>query len=86
MAKLLEYEGKLEDLFRRQPSFCGICQYHVETLPPEAVRQGLLTHPSIFINQTLSRVNPHYGPRERVTAGTPLPDKSPRRSSERMRR
>ena len=52
----------------------GICQYHVDTLPPEAVRQGLLTHPSLFINETLSRMNPHYLPRERVTAATPLPD------------
>ena len=74
MAKLLEYEGKLEDLFRRQPSLCGICQYHVDTLPPEAVGQGLLTHPSLFINETLSRVNPHYVPRERITADTKLPD------------
>jgi DcmR-like sensory protein len=73
-AKLLEYEGKLEDLFRRQPALCGICQYHIDTLPPESVRQGLLAHPSIFINETLSRVNPHYVPRERVTADTPLPD------------
>ena len=61
-AKLLEYEGKLEDLFRRQPVLSGICQYHAETLPPEAVGQGLLTHPSLFINETLSRVNPHYIP------------------------
>jgi hypothetical protein len=74
MAKLLEYEWKLEDLFRRQPSLCGICQYHLDTLPPEAVRQGLLTHPSIFINQTLSRLNPHYLPHGVVTAHAPLPD------------
>ena len=74
MAKLLEYEWKLEDLFRRQPSLCGICQYHVETLPSEAVRQGLITHPSIFINETLSRLDPHYVPRERVTTHTHLAD------------
>ena len=74
MPTLLEYEVKLEDLFRRQPSLSGICQYHVETLPPEAVQHGLLMHPSIFINETLSRVNPHYVPRESITAATPLPD------------
>ena len=74
LAKLLEYEWKLEDLFRRQPSLSGICQYHVETLPSEAVKQGIITHPAIFINATLSRVNPHYIPRERITAQTPLPD------------
>ena len=74
MAKLLDYEWKLEELFQRQPTLCGICQYHVETLPSEAVRQGLISHPSIFINETLSRINPNYVPRERMTAETPLPD------------
>ena len=54
--------------------FCGVCQYHADTLPAQAVGQGLLTHPSLFINETLSRVNPHYVPRERITADTPLPD------------
>ncbi len=73
-AKLLDYEGKLEELFRRQPSLRGVCQYHVDTLPAQAVGQGVLTHPSIFINETLSRVNPHYVPREIITADTPLPD------------
>jgi hypothetical protein len=29
-------------------------------LPPEAVRQGVLAHPSFFINETLSRPNPLY--------------------------
>ena len=73
MANLLQYEWKLEDLFRRQPSLCGICQYHVDTLPPEAVRQGLLAHQAIFINETLARVNPDYVAREQFTANTPLP-------------
>ena len=73
MANLLQYEWKLEDLFRRQPSLCGICQYHVDTLPPEAVRQGLLAHQAIFINETLARVNPDYVAREHFTADTPLP-------------
>ncbi len=58
--KLLEYEWKLEDLFRRQPCLSGICQYHADTLPQEGVRDGLLTHQSIFVNETLSRLNPHY--------------------------
>jgi len=58
--KLLEYEHRLEDLFCRRPELCGICQYHQDTLPPEVARQGLLTHRTIFINETLSRMNPHY--------------------------
>ena len=39
--KLLDYEWKLEDLFRRQPCLSGVCQYHIDTLPQDAVRNGL---------------------------------------------
>lgn len=59
-AKLLEYEWRLEDLLRKEPAISGICQYHVSTMPREAVRESLVTHSSIYINETLSRVNPHY--------------------------
>jgi hypothetical protein len=61
-AKLVEYELRLEKLFHKKPGLCGICQYHLATLPQQAARQGFLTHPSFFINQTLSRLNPHYAP------------------------
>lgn len=59
-SKLLEYEWGLEEIFRSRKEFCGICQYHHDTLPPDAMRQSLLTHPTILINETLSRINPHY--------------------------
>ncbi len=59
-SKLMEYEWKLEELFRRKPSLSGICQYHTDTLPREAARQGLVVHSAIFINETLSLINPHY--------------------------
>lgn len=59
-SKLMEYELRLEDVFSRRPEFCGICQYHKDTLPNDAIRQSLLLHPGIVINETLSRVNPHY--------------------------
>ena len=59
-SKLLDYEWRLEELFQTQPALSGICQYHADTLPPEVMRHGLVTHPSLFINQTLSRLNPHY--------------------------
>jgi hypothetical protein len=59
-SRLLEYEWGLEELFRKRPELCGICQYHRDTLPHEAMRQGLQAHPAIFINETLSRINPHY--------------------------
>jgi hypothetical protein len=66
-SKLLEYEWRLEELFRTRPALSGICQYHTDTLPPEVLRHGLLTHPSLFINETLSRLNPHYVERESFT-------------------
>lgn len=62
--KLLDYEWKLEDLFHRQPCLSGICQYHMDTLPQDAVRDGLRSHQTIFINETLSRLNPHYVTRD----------------------
>lgn len=62
--KLLEYEGQLEKFFQRYPTITGICQYHADSLPREAVYQGLQSHPALFINETLARVNPQYLPPE----------------------
>lgn len=62
-AQLLEYECLLEDLFRQYAGLAGVCQYHADTLPQEALRQGLVTHASFFINETIARINPHYRPR-----------------------
>lgn len=59
-SKLLEYERRLEELFQKHPTMSGICQYHTDTSPPEAMRQALVSHPAIFINETLSRLNPEY--------------------------
>jgi hypothetical protein len=59
-SRLLEYEWRLEDLFHTQPALSGICQYHTDTLPREVIRHGLITHRSIFMNDTLSRLNPYY--------------------------
>lgn len=59
-SKLLEYEWRLEELFQQHQTLSGICQYRTDTLPPEVLQQGLLTHRSLFINETLSRLNPHY--------------------------
>lgn len=60
LEKLLRYERQLEELFRRQPLLCGICQYHGDLLPDEILHHSLLTHRAVFINETLSRINPHY--------------------------
>ena len=68
--KLLEYEWKLEKLFQRRKELQGICQYHCDTLPKEVIRGGLLTHQTIFVNETLSYLNPHY-----INSSTPLENK-----------
>jgi hypothetical protein len=60
LAGLLEYEWRLEELLRHRQELCGICQYHYDTLPAEILRQGLVSHAAIFINDTLSRINPHH--------------------------
>jgi MEDS: MEthanogen/methylotroph, DcmR Sensory domain len=57
---LFEYEWRLEELFHIKPGLFGICQYHHDTLPVEAMREGVRMHRSIFLNDTLSRINPHH--------------------------
>jgi hypothetical protein len=70
-AKLADYEWQLENFFRHNPCLSGVCQYHVDTLPHELVRQGLAAHPALFVNETLSRINPHYLPETAIDAGGP---------------
>ncbi len=65
--KLVEYEWKLEQLIRDNAFLSGVCIYHVDTLPREAALQGLVTHETLFVNETLSRINSHYVPREAFT-------------------
>jgi len=74
-SKLLEYECRLEEFLRENPRMGGICQYHVDTVSRKAVRQSVLTHPSIFINETLSMLNPIYRYPDSFTAArTPGPE------------
>ena len=58
--KLLEYEWRLEEFMRSHPELAGICQYHIDSLPAAAVREGLTAHSEVFVNETLSLINPHY--------------------------
>jgi MEDS: MEthanogen/methylotroph, DcmR Sensory domain len=67
--RLLEYEWRLEKLFRTHPQLSGICQYHADTLPRDMMRQGLLGHQTIFVSKTLSLLNPHYVLPESFTLG-----------------
>ena len=71
-AKLLEYEYALDRLFERQPALSGICQYHAETLPTDAVQWGLCTHRSVYVNEMHSQKNPHYEPATLLTYRRPL--------------
>ena len=65
--RLLEYEALLEQLFRDKP-LRGICQYHREIVPAEAVRDALLTHRSAYVGQVLNRENLFYVPPELLLA------------------
>jgi len=60
LSKLLEYECRLEEFMRAQPALGGICQYHADSLPREILRKGLQAHRHVFVNDTLSMINPHY--------------------------
>lgn len=71
-AKLLEYEYALERLMQRQPSLCGICQYHIDSLPTDVVQWGLCTHPFLYINEERSQGNPHYCPARLLTYRRPF--------------
>ncbi|HMG84466.1 MAG TPA: hypothetical protein VK574_01910 [Terracidiphilus sp.] len=59
-SKLLEYECRLEEFIREHPQIGDVYQYHIETMPRKILRDGVVSHPSIFINQTLSMINPIY--------------------------
>ena len=58
--KLLDYERGLEALFEKYDTLSGVCQYHVDSLPIGVVEQGLQVHPGVYVNETLSRVNPYF--------------------------
>jgi hypothetical protein len=60
--KLLEYECGLEEMFHDLPELSGICQYHRDTLPEDALQVAVSKHRGIYLNETLSRVNPFYSP------------------------
>jgi hypothetical protein len=72
-SRLLEYEQRLEEFFQAHPEMSGLCQYHASTLPSEALRHGLLGHRSLFINDTLSLLNPHYQAAASAAAVLPHP-------------
>jgi len=58
--KLLDYERQLEDYMQRNPALSGVCLYHRETLPEHVIKTALLTHPAIYVNATLTQLNPQF--------------------------
>jgi hypothetical protein len=70
IGRLVKYEWKLERLFYKYPALSGICMYHSDTLPLELIKQGAISHGTVFVNETLSLLNPHHAhmsvPREMV--------------------
>jgi hypothetical protein len=68
--KLVQYEWRLEKFFQQHPEMGGICQYHDDTLPRELLRQGLVVHPGIFVNETMQLVNPEHVRPEHFTTTT----------------
>lgn len=78
-AGLLEYEWRLEELFGERPDLCGVCQYHAGTLPEDYLRQGLVAHRALFVNETLSRLNPLFLSRESFSREAA--DRSPARDT-----
>jgi hypothetical protein len=60
LSKTFEYKCKLERVFSEHPVLCGVCQFYMGTLTVEAIQDALYTHQVLFMNGTLSRVNPYY--------------------------
>ena len=67
--RLLEYEARLEQLFREKP-LRGICQYQRDIVPDQAVRDALATHRSAFIGDVLNDDNLFYIPPESLLEGS----------------
>jgi hypothetical protein len=59
-SKLLEYEWRLEEFLQSNPQMGGICQYRADMLPRKTVRHGLVSHSTIFVNETLSVIDTRY--------------------------
>ena len=60
LGKLFEYECRLDETLRKYPAISGICQYHTDTIPCERVKEAMYTHEAVYVNDTLSRLNPYY--------------------------
>jgi len=64
---LLEYEARLEQVFRERP-LRGICQYHRSMVPTHALRDALMTHRAAYLGERLNSDNLFYVPPEVLLA------------------
>jgi hypothetical protein len=60
-SKLVAYESSLESFFRQNANIGGVCQYHADLLPRDVLRNGLLAHPRVLVDDS-SFLNPWYSP------------------------
>jgi signal transduction histidine kinase len=65
---LLYYEARLEQLFREKP-LRGICQYHREMVPAQAIRDALVAHQAAYLGDVLNHENLYYIPPELLLDG-----------------
>jgi hypothetical protein len=72
--QLMQYEMQLEEFLCAHAELSGICLYHASALPPDAMQACHETHPSFFISETESRLNPAYRARHPVGPATSLQD------------
>jgi signal transduction histidine kinase len=61
--RLLEYEARLERVFRDKPLW-GICQYHRGLVPAHAIHDALVTHQAAYLGDRLTADNYFYIPPE----------------------
>jgi len=67
--RLLEYEAQLEKVFREKPLW-GICQYHRNMVPAQAIRDALVSHQAVYVGDRLNRDNLFYLPPELLLEGS----------------
>jgi hypothetical protein len=60
LAKLADYEARLEEFIRENPALSGICLYHRDTLPAHAIETAMISHPSLYVSSSLSQLNSRY--------------------------
>ncbi|HEU5047471.1 MAG TPA: MEDS domain-containing protein [Rickettsiales bacterium] len=59
-AKLFEYEQRLDIFMKHNPGLSGVCQYHRDNIPIEAIETAGRVHPAMYVSDTLSHINPDY--------------------------